>query len=292
MLSRQIMMFIKCAETGSFNKAGEEMFISGNAIIKQINLLEDEIGFKLFDRTHQGIVLTHAGRCFYKDCKYMTSYYKDSIKRAKAMIDEDLLIRIGTSLTTPTSFLLDLWPEINLRQEQLQFELVSFENSLQNAKDIMKNFGQLIDCVLGIYNDNLLIKRECQALKLYDTPLCAYVPINHPYANKVILNIEDLRDENILLIEENYLDTYDKVRKEFHHVKDVSFFDIHVFNECARNNSIFIGVKEWSSIHPLLKMVPVDWNYKIPYGIMYSKSPSLKMEILIGILKDILSSNL
>lgn len=40
--------FIKVADAGSFNKAAEELFISPNAIMKQINLLEDNLGFELF----------------------------------------------------------------------------------------------------------------------------------------------------------------------------------------------------------------------------------------------------
>ena len=94
--------FIKVADAGSFNKAAEELFISPNAIMKQINLLEDNLGFELFKRTHRGIKLTPAGKSLYKDAKYIIEYSRYAIIRAKAQINPaNELLRIGTSLTTP-----------------------------------------------------------------------------------------------------------------------------------------------------------------------------------------------
>ncbi len=33
-------------------------------------------------------------------------------------------------------------------------------------------------------------------------------------------------------------------------------------------------VENWKDVHPLLKFIPVDWNYTIPFGILYSLDPS------------------
>lgn len=45
--------FIRIVETGSFNKAAEELYITSAAVIKQINLLENDVGVQLFERTHR-----------------------------------------------------------------------------------------------------------------------------------------------------------------------------------------------------------------------------------------------
>ena len=47
-------IFLQVAELGSFSRAAEALYISAPAVIKQIGLLEDRIGVKLFLRTHQG----------------------------------------------------------------------------------------------------------------------------------------------------------------------------------------------------------------------------------------------
>ena len=58
MYNHQLDTFIRAAEAGSFSKAAEQMFITPTAVIKQINLLEDALDVKLFDRSHRGLTLT------------------------------------------------------------------------------------------------------------------------------------------------------------------------------------------------------------------------------------------
>ena len=58
MYNHQLETFIRVADAGSFNKAAEESYITPTAIIKQIKLLEDSLGVKLFERTRRGLTLT------------------------------------------------------------------------------------------------------------------------------------------------------------------------------------------------------------------------------------------
>ena len=68
------------------------------------NLLEKDLGLKLFIRTHRRLVLTEAGKPLYKDAKYIIQYCKESVERAKkAMEEKDNIIRIGTSPMTPAN---------------------------------------------------------------------------------------------------------------------------------------------------------------------------------------------
>ena len=53
MYNPQIDTFICVADAGSFNKAAEESYITPTAAIKQINLLEESVGIKLFEQTHR-----------------------------------------------------------------------------------------------------------------------------------------------------------------------------------------------------------------------------------------------
>lgn len=63
MYNPQLETFIAAADAGSFNRAAEELFITPTAVIRQINLLEEKIGLRLFERTHRGLNLTRAFRC-------------------------------------------------------------------------------------------------------------------------------------------------------------------------------------------------------------------------------------
>ena len=69
MLNPYIKTFIKVAECGSFSSASEQLFVSKVSVMNQMNTLEASIGVRLFERTHQGIVLTDAGKSFQKNAK-------------------------------------------------------------------------------------------------------------------------------------------------------------------------------------------------------------------------------
>ena len=112
MYNPQLETFIRVADAGSFNKAAEELFISPPAVIKQINLLEAQLGLTLFVRTHRGLKLTEAGKSLYQDAKYVIGYCRESVERARAaMQKEENVIRIGTSPMTPVQNMVDLWPK-------------------------------------------------------------------------------------------------------------------------------------------------------------------------------------
>lgn len=71
MYNPQLETFIVVADMGSFNKAARVLYITPSAVTKQINLLENDLGLQLFNRTHRGLTLTEAGKSLYKDAKYM-----------------------------------------------------------------------------------------------------------------------------------------------------------------------------------------------------------------------------
>ncbi|HJD99534.1 LysR family transcriptional regulator [Levilactobacillus brevis] len=60
----QLQTFLRVSEYGSFTKAAEQSFISGTAVMKQINRLETELNLKLFNRTATGVQLTPQGKTF------------------------------------------------------------------------------------------------------------------------------------------------------------------------------------------------------------------------------------
>lgn len=142
----QLETFLRVADAGSFNKAAEQSYITSTAVIKQINLLEADLDVKLFERTHRGLKLTKAGMSLYNDAKYIISYCRDSVIRARNAMQEDTnVIRIGISPMTPAQILVELWPKIHEICPEIKFQLVSFENTPENAKEILTNLGKNID---------------------------------------------------------------------------------------------------------------------------------------------------
>ena len=201
MYNPQLETFLRAADAGSFNKAAEESFITPTAVIKQINSLEESLGVRLFDRSHRGLTLTKAGRSMYQDARYIIQYCRDSVTQAKnAMQEDENIIRIGSSPMTPAQLLMALWAKINEHCPDIKFQIVPFEDTPENAREILGNLGKNIDVVGGIFDETMLGLRGCAGLELTRGRFCCAVSIHHRLAEKDRLQISDLYGENLLLM--------------------------------------------------------------------------------------------
>lgn len=281
MYNPQLETFIRVADAGSFNKAAEESFITPTAVIKQINLLEDSLGVKLFDRTHRGLHLTKAGHSLYQDSKYIIQYCRDSITRAKNAMQEDSnIIRIGSSPITPAQLLMELWSRVQALHPNIKFQIVPFENTPENAREILANLGKNIDIVGGIFDDTMLNVRACAGLELIRGPFHCAVSIHHRLATKDKLQLSDLYGENLLLMHRGWSRYVDQLRDDLWqnhpqiNIVDFDFYGMDIFNRCENTNDVLLAIPGRANVHPLLKVIPVEWNHCIPYGILHSPTPT------------------
>jgi len=295
MYNPQLETFIRVADAGSFNRAAEQSYVTPTAVMKQINLLESKLGVKLFERTHRGLTLTRAGESLYSDAKYIMQYCKDAAIRAQnAMQENDTVIRIGTSPMTPAQVLVDLWPKIHEHCPEIKFQLVPFENTLENAQEILKNLGHNIDIIAGIFDDTMLNVRQCAGFEISTEPLCCAVSIYHPLARKQKLQIQDLYGEKFMLMHRGWSSHVDALRDDIwkNHgqieIVDFDFYSVDIFNRCENSQDILMAVQAWENVHPLLKVIPVEWDNSIPYGLLHSPEPSETVKHFLTALQTVL----
>ena len=288
MYNPQLETFVKVADAGSFSKAADAMYITPTAVIKQINLLENSLDLKLFNRTHRGLFLTAAGKSLYKDAVYMMRYSAEAVARArKAMETEGAVIRLGSSPMTPCQFLVDLWPKLYEYCPEIKFQIVPFANTPENAREILQNLGENIDIVAGVYDDAMLSRRKCSAQKLMDVPVCCAVPKLRPLAAKEKLTVSDLEGQHFFMIEEGWNKYVDAMRRDLESrhpeiiIENFAFFNMDVFNKCENTGSLLMATPMWTQAHPLLKVLPVEWDYKLPFGLLHSPSPSPQVQKLL-----------
>lgn len=117
-------------------------------------------------------------------------------------------------------------------------------------------------------------------LELTRDRFCCAVSIHHRLAEKERLRIDDLHGENLLLMHRGWSHYVDALRDVLwqHHpqinIVDFDFYGMDVFNRCENSNNVLLAIPGWANVHPLLKMIPVEWDYGIPYGILHSPEPS------------------
>ena len=290
----QLETFLCVVDAGSFNKAAEKLYISAPAVIKQINSLEDSLGLQLFDRTHRGLHITPAGESMYKDVKYLIQYCKDSVERAeKVMESEQDVIRVGISPLTQPQVFVKLWPHIQKIYPDMKFQLIPFENTLENAREILANLGQNIDVIAGIFDDTMLELRRCNGFEITREQFCVAVSMYHRLAGREKLELKDLHGETLMLMHRGWSEYVDMLRDDIWahhpeiHIKDFDFYNVEVFNQCENSNDVLLAVKMWESVHPLIRMIPVEWNYGMPFGLLYSEKPDKKVQKLLKAIQQI-----
>lgn len=287
-------LFLQVAKLGSFSKAAEAGYITPSAVIKQINLLEDDLGVRLFERTHRGLKLTKAGESLKKDAPELIRLSREAASRAiSSMKSDGHVIRIGTSPMTPAEVLVELWPKLSELLPGLKFQLVPFDNTPENARIILKNLGENIDVVAGLFDDNLLNYRECDGIELTRDKLCVAFSVNHPLALKSRISLEDLYGQELMMLSPGSMGSMDALRAYLTgmhpQIKIIDFplYSTSVFNECENGGRVLVTIERWKTVHPLLKTCPMDWTYDMPYGLMYSKKPAEKVKQLLNALKKI-----
>jgi DNA-binding transcriptional LysR family regulator len=285
--------FIKTAGARSFNRASELLFITPPAVVKQINLLENTLNLKLFDRSHRGLTLTPAGRSLYRDAVYITGYMRDAVERARAA-DGQPVIRIGVSPLTPLEPFMKYWPAAQKKAPGMRFMIVPFVNTPENAREILQYLGARVDVVPGIFDETLLSVRQCAGAELEKMSLRVAVPKHDPLSRRERLTFADLAGRTLLIMHQGWSCTVDRLRSDIlkNHpsirLRDFDFYDITVFNRCENNEGLLLAVDSWKTVHPMLKILPVEWNYEFSFGLLHSRSPLPEVRSFLDALKPAL----
>ena len=103
------------------------------------------------------------------------------------------------------------------------------------------------------------------------------VPRDHRLAKKKTAELSDLYGETLMMVEKGDSGVNDFLRNDLEKnhpqikIEDTPhFYDMSVFNRCAETGNILLTIECWQDVHPGLVTVPVNWDYSIPYGLLYS----------------------
>lgn len=191
MNERQLRSFIEVADAGSFSKASQKGFISVPAIIGQIDLLEEDIGFELFRRTNHGVELTPSGQAFYKSVKKMLEIYDSAVQSGRARRALD--IRIGIAEGQTPDFLLPLCDRYQKLHPDSSLHFVSCP------------YNEQLDGVRHCLFDLAVIAEPDEAflaglafVPLFDDTYSFAMRPSHPLAGRAFIDPADLAGQTVL----------------------------------------------------------------------------------------------
>lgn len=297
LIANKLKTFIKVAELGSFRKAGEALFLSSIAVKKQIDKLESELKVQLFERSGRGVTLTPAGNVLFEGALRIERISEEVVSATHAAaLRHQQQIRIGMSFLRPGQSLANLWRQVGGNDSAYTLSFVPFGDSSYEMSASLNKLGSEIDCVLAPCDSTTWHDRY-SILPVGELPLRLAMAASHPLADRDAISWADLEGRTLMMPVSRDFPTvsrlYDDI-KEMHPDIEIleapAHYDIEIFNRYAGEGFLLLAYDIWGNINPSLVLKPVDWNYSVPYGIIYAKQPSIVIEQFISDIRSALDS--
>ena len=178
MTTKQIDYCIELARTLNFSRAAENQFVSQPTFSYQIKLLEDEVGFTIFERSGKGAALTPAGAQFVTFLSGMREDLKRAIEQGQNFSAK---YKDGISISMPVRQAVYFLPDAirHFEKEKPDVQITprfQYENGmdgfLKNESDVLFALKEQTKQVPGIVVHDLFESRIYLIAKR-DDPLAA-----------------------------------------------------------------------------------------------------------------------
>ncbi len=232
----QLKYFISVAETGNFTQSAKRVYTSQPTISRQIQMLEEELGYPLFNRNSKPMQLTEPGQVLYDGVK-------DTISQLSYAIGMAEMAAEGKNGSLSISFQAGYYSEymflsiINRLRENAP--LLDVQCSKLFSWDQIKGLTNgSIDVAIGLEFPHWKeLGFDAKRLKEIDTLIV--MSANHRLAGKQALEYEDLKGETFFLTEPNGYQIHKLFKDKFDltdvHQEEVASSEIAYFKVLSDN---------------------------------------------------------
>jgi DNA-binding transcriptional LysR family regulator len=192
---RELEMLLAIVEQGGFNKAAAALHISQSAISRKIDLLEAELGQKLFLRLGNHVVLTPVGealaqhsRCIFRQLKLARMELSDITELREGKLS------IGASVGACIYLLPPVLKKFHQEFPNIQLKVVvsGTDELIPQIRDGRIDLGLL---TLPVVSDGLTVTR------FYAEELVVIVGHDHPWASRKQIKADELTQFPFIIIE-------------------------------------------------------------------------------------------
>lgn len=196
----------KIVDLGSFSRAAEALGYTQSAISQMIQSLENELSFKLVNRSRTGARLTQEGAELYPYIQRLIYQYLAMEEKSKEIRGlETGVVRMGTLASISVHWLPKLLKEFQAQYPKVEF--VIHQGDYTSMQEWIKTGA--VD--FGFVNPQAVTGIETLVLK--EGAMLAVLPENHPLAQREVVPLELLAAEPFILLEEgHYYETLEVFR--------------------------------------------------------------------------------
>ena len=273
-------------ECGSFARAAEQLFVSRQALVEQVSMLEKQIKFPLFSRSNRGTFLTLAGKTYLENSLQIVSSYQQLLRKCREQNAGANSITIGSLSNLPGVTLpkicqeySKLHPEVKFHFEDypLRYFFDQFRNrSIDITSEYIMNYYHNVDDLLF-----LPMKKIRQHIGVLQ---------GSPLARKRKLGFSDLRGRSLIMYREGIGKAEDRlrayIRKNEPDIRliDIESYDSSLITKCMLEDAVVLLYTTRS--YPALISIPAAWDITIELGIGYHRNPDFEVQELLALAED------
>lgn len=283
--------FLTLAEKLNYRAAADALFISQPTLTRHINLLEEQLGSKLLDRSSHSVRLTDSGKLAEKTFKQIVTSY-DELQQDVATLELNQQSNLSLGMTYYGASAYYGYPLIEAfarKYPHIQLSTLTAQ-SAQIYRYLHKG---VIDIGLTISSDTY--GKDIERFKVATIPLYAFVRPEHPFANKKSVTLEELAEQTIILNtipvkhKHHILDLFERHNIELPKTIYTQHIDTLVLT-MAETNGVFIGTKMLSAMpHQHNLFIPIEADdFTADISLVYLKDNSNpNIPLLLDAVQDI-----
>ena len=191
---KDLIIFVKVAETGNFHEAAEATFLSQPALSRRMQKLENVLGAALFERTTRKTKLTTVGRNFLPKARHMLEEFELSVLGIQDMANQQKgTITIACIPTAAFYFLPSVIKPFNERYPGIRIRILD-ESANQGLESVIQG-----DADFGI-NMAIAQHSEVSFTPLIDDPFVVCMRQDHPLSVLEEVSWKDLENYKLISV--------------------------------------------------------------------------------------------
>jgi len=192
---------ILVSKYGSISSAANYLYLSKQAVKKQIDSLENELGITLFKRTNKGLELTPAGKMYTEGIERLTNQHSQLINIcvSKGKTNPQLNLTIMQP-SHPKLYFKEALLQYNALYPHVHLDIINprrIFGVFNNTARFLSIVDGTVDVAFSPYDEEY--NKELSYIKLCDLPYYCVVKPGHPLSGKQKINREDLASSSILI---------------------------------------------------------------------------------------------
>lgn len=191
---RRLKVLREVAQAGSFSGAAERLFLSQSAVSQQVATLEREVGMTLLDRTHNGPVLTDAGRILVEHADAVIARLDEAERELAAIAGLDAgQLRVASFPSASATLLTSAVSEFTRHYPQVKLTVA--EGEPEDTLPRLRAGEVDLALVFDYPSIPSEVDRDIERTPLLTESMYVALPTDHRLANAAKVRLSDLGDE-------------------------------------------------------------------------------------------------